>query len=73
MTSYAAVGLVALHTADMAGRSTHTKSTSDMESGGRWPSFSWLVLPFRLVALVLCVHASSSHMVSVLSFVSGCL
>ena len=38
-----------------------------------WPSFSWVVVPFRHVTPVLRVHASPSHMVSVLSFVSASL
>ena len=58
---------------DRAGHSTHGRGTSDTEGSGAWPSFSWLVVPFRHVTPVLRVHASPSHLVSVLSFVSASL
>ena len=73
MASYAAVNMIAQRTANRAGHSTHSRGIGDTEGGGAWPSFSWLVVPFRHVAPVLRVHASPSHMVSVLSFVSASL
>ena len=65
------LGITAQSEHDRAGQSTHSRGTGDTEGGGAWPSFSWLVVPFRHVTPVLRVHASPSHMVSALSFVSA--
>ena len=50
---------------------THSRGTSHTEGGGRWPSF--FLVGCSASAPVLRVHASSSHMVSVLSFISASL
>ena len=73
MTSCAAVDLTAQRTRQSRAQHTQQRHIGDTEGGGAWPSFSWLVVPFRHVTLVLCVHASPSHMISVLSFVSASL
>ena len=74
MTSYAAVDLTAQRTANTTEQGTaHTAEAPATRRVVGWPSFSWLVVPFQHVTPVLRVHASPSHMVSVLSFVSATL
>ena len=75
MTPYAAVDMIAQRTANMTEQGTaHTaEAPATRKVVGAWPSFSWLVVPFRHVTPVLRVLASPSRMVSVLSFVSASL